>query len=267
MSATVEHPARAAGDRLVHVEHVWDTTVSLHLHGSGAAAARGAIVDWLHEVDATLSTFRAGSPLSRWRAGDLALDDCPPEVRDVLALAAEAAERTRGAFDPCWAGGRPDPTGLVKGWAAERAASLALAAGVEGVQVNAGGDVRTAGSPGGGRPWRIGIEAPGLPGQLLDVVSGHDLCVATSAIDRRGAHVHRDGRPASGALSVTVAGPDLARADAYSTAALALGAAATALLDDLDRDGFGSLLVRADGEVVASRGWPGVHHRPTEITP
>ena len=251
-------------ERLVDTVEVWGTVVSLHLRGERAAEARDAVVDWLFEVDRTLSTFRADSPLSLWRSGEVALDDCPPMVAEVLALAADASARTGGAFDPSWAGGRPDPTGLVKGWAADRAAALALSFGLDGVQVNAGGDVRTAGSPEAGRPWRLGIEAPFLPGQLLDVVSGHDLCVATSGIDRRGSHVLRDGEAAAGCLSVTVAGPDLARADAYSTAALALGADATDLLDDLDADAFPSLLVRDDGEIVASRTWPGLHrHHPT----
>ena len=245
---------------LVHTEEVWDTVVSLHLIGPGAERARDAIVAWLHEVDDLLSTFRPETPLARWRRGELALDACPPAVREVLEAAQTAERRTGGAFDPCWAGGRPDPTGLVKGWAADAAVARALACGVEGVQVNAGGDVRTAGSPGDGRPWRLGIEAPGLPGQLLDVVAGHELCLATSGIDQRGAHVLRNGRPSRGAISVTVAGPDLARADAYSTAALALGAEALPLLRELDAEGFSSLLVRADGELFASPTWPGLHH-------
>jgi FAD:protein FMN transferase len=246
--------------RLVHTEEVWDTVVSLHLAGPGAERARGAIVAWLHEVDDLLSTFRPETPLARWRRGELALHDCPPAVQQVLALAEDAEQATGGAFDPLWGGGRPDPTGLVKGWAADAAVARALECGVTGVQVNAGGDVRTAGSPDGTRPWRLGIEAPGLPGKLLDVVSGHDLCLATSGTDRRGAHVLHDGRPARGALSVTVAGPDLARADAYSTAALALGAQAGPLLAELDAAGFPSLLVRADGEIVATPRWPGQHH-------
>lgn len=248
--------------RLVHTEEVWDTVVSLHLHGGRdvVAQAREAIVAWVHEVDDVLSTFRDETPLARWRRGEIALDDCPPAVREVLELAAAAERRTGGAFDPSWSGGAPDPTGLVKGWAADEAVARALRCGVTGVQVNAGGDVRTAGSPGDGRPWRLGVEAPGLPGQLLDVVEGHELCLATSGIDRRGAHVLRAGRPVRELLSVTVAGPDLARADAYATAALALGAGAGALLDDLDADGFPSLLVGADGEIRPSAHWPGVHH-------
>ena len=246
--------------RLVHTEEVWDTVVSLHLVGGGAERARDAVVDWLHEVDGLLSTFRPETPLARWRRGELALDDCPAAVCEVLALAGEAERRTAGAFDPCWSGGAPDPTGLVKGWAADEAVARARACGVAGVQVNAGGDVRTAGSPGDDRPWRLGIEAPGLPGQLLDVVEGHELCLATSGTDRRGAHVLRHGSPARGLLSVTVAGVDLARADAYSTAGLALGREAGALLDELDGEGFPSLRVRADGEILATAHWPGVHH-------
>jgi thiamine biosynthesis lipoprotein len=52
--------------------------------------------------------------------------------------------------------------------------------------------------------------------------------VATSGAYERGAHVvdpHR-GRAAAGVRSVTVVGPDLATADAYATAAFAMGAAA-----------------------------------------
>jgi len=52
-----------------------------------------------------------------------------------------------------------------------------------------------------------------------------DAAVATSGRYERGDHVvdPRTGLPASGLASVTVVGPDLAIADAYATAAVALG--------------------------------------------
>jgi thiamine biosynthesis lipoprotein len=100
---------------------------------------------------------------------------------------------------------------------------------------------------------------------LVDVVIDHELCLATSGSDRRGDHILREGRPAAGVLSATVLGPDLARADAYATAAVALGADAPPLLAELDADGFPSLVVRADGTVEASPGWPGLHQRPRAL--
>ena len=51
------------------------------------------------------------------------------------------------------------------------------------------------------------------------------MAVATSGAYERGDHV-RDpftGLPASGVLSITVVGPSLTFADAYATAALAMG--------------------------------------------
>ena len=118
----------------------------------------------------------------RCRAGARArssCDECPAEVHEVLDLAARASARTGGAFDPAWAGGRPDPTGLVKGWAADRAIALARGASTSAASRSTpAGDVRTAGSPGGGRPWRIGIEAPGLRRQARSTSSPGTTCAS-----------------------------------------------------------------------------------------
>ena len=54
--------------------------------------------------------------------------------------------------------------------------------------------------------------------------------VATSGTYERGPHIldPHTGHPAAGALSVTVVGPELATADAYATAAFAMGEAGPA---------------------------------------
>lgn len=238
-------------DTVRHTELVWDTAVTLELAGGDACGACAAVVAWLHRVDALLSPFRPGSDLARWRAGAAALDELAPEVAEVLALAEDARRRTDGAFDPGWAGGRPDPTGLTKGWAVDRAIALAGAFGVEDVLVEAGGDVLVA----GGRVRRVGVEDPDDPTRLLDVVTGAALCVATSSPRHRGEHVRGRG----GVRSATVLAADLATADALSTAAYAAGAdGAAALLDA--QAGVEAFVLFADRSWWASGGWPGELH-------
>jgi thiamine biosynthesis lipoprotein len=89
--------------------------------------------------------------------------------------------------------------------------------------VNAAGDLRVAGGP-----WRVGVQHPHLRDRVAAVLELSDGAVATSGAYERGEHIvdPRTGRPARGALSVTVAGPDLATADAYATAAFVMGEAA-----------------------------------------
>jgi thiamine biosynthesis lipoprotein len=61
--------------------------------------------------------------------------------------------------------------------------------------------------------------------KLSWVLAGTDLAVATTGTYERGWHVldPRTGQPARALRSVTVVGPDLGIADAYATAALAMG--------------------------------------------
>jgi thiamine biosynthesis lipoprotein len=75
--------------------------------------------------------------------------------------------------------------------------------------------------------WRVGIQHPLLRDRVTAVVTAGDLAIATSGAYARGDHVldPHTGRPPRGVLSVTVVGPDLATADAYATAAFAMGTA------------------------------------------
>jgi thiamine biosynthesis lipoprotein len=248
--------------RLVHAEEVWGTVVSLHLVADDPAvdleAARDAVVAWVHHVDEVLSTFRPESDLSRWRAGELLLPDCHPMVEEVLLLAERARVATRGAFDPTWSSGAPDPTGLVKGWAADRCVRILAAAGVHDAQVNAGGDVLAIGRNAAGKPWRIGISNPLHPDQLVAVLEGEDVRVATSGPEHRGGHILRDGEPVTDVASISVSGHDLAGADAWSTALIAAGPDRARLAEWLDEEGWPSLIVRPNGILQASRHWPGM---------
>jgi thiamine biosynthesis lipoprotein len=220
--------------------------------------AMAAAVGALHRADEDFSTFKPTSWVSRLRRDEISLDDCPRQVREVFRLAATCRDRTSGYFDPGWrADGTLDPTGLVKGWAADAASAALTAAGLTTHCVNAAGDLRVRGRPGPTRPWRVGIADPLHRGRFVAAVEGTELAVATSGTAEQGDHIvnPRTGAAASGLASVTVVGPDLAVADAYATAAVAAGRDATGLLRDLARDGWEWLAVEDSGTLTYSAGF------------
>lgn len=187
--------------------------------GRTGAEAVDRVFAWLRRVDATFSTYRPDSEVSRLDRGELGLRDADPLVRDVLEACERMREATGGFFD-ARAGGRLDPSGLVKGWAVDRAAALLDGAGVRDFCVDAGGDMRLRGGP-----WRVGIRHPLQRRRLAAVLTLADAAVATSASYERGEHIvdPHTRRPPAGVLSVTVVGDDLATADACATAAFAMG--------------------------------------------
>lgn len=249
------------------IVEIWDTVVSLHLVGEDAACARAehAIIDWLHEVDETFSTFDPESAISRWHRGLVDDSALPSVLIDALQLARQAERETEGAFRYAWAG-RPDPMGLLKGFAGERAVAIAAEHGVTDLQINAGGDVRVVGSPdpAAGKPWRLGVTNPFDVTELVDVVAGHDLALATSGSEHRGNHIVGDG--ARAVTSASVLGPEGARADAYATALVAT-ADLPGLMATLDARGWSSLVVTNGGGVRTSARWPGEVQGPGVVIP
>lgn len=181
-------------------------------------------VDVLGELEARFSTYRPDSEIRRIDRGDLAPDDAHPDVREVLHACAVLRAESGGAFD-AWRGGRLDPSGYVKGWAAERAADVLREAGSRDFGLNIGGDVICAGERARGEPWRVGIRDPDDPERLILAVGVRDRAVATSGLYERGAHVTdpRSGAAPTAWTSVTVIAHDLGTADAIATAALAMG--------------------------------------------
>jgi len=202
-------------------------------------------VTWLHDVDAEFSTYRPDSAVSRFGRGEPAESE---QLRWVIRRC-ETLRRETGGFFDAYATGTFDPSALVKGWAVQRAADGLQAAGVERFCINAGGDVVAHGR------WTVGIRHPLDAHAVAAVVEAEDLAVATSALYERGEHVLAPGgRPPGGVLSVTVAGPDLGIADAYATAALAMGADGPAWT--LSLDGYEAMTILADETVWTTPGFP-----------
>jgi thiamine biosynthesis lipoprotein len=245
---------------LRHVEHVMGTVVSFDVPGGDPEGALAAAVhdacQELHRADEIFSTYRPDSQLERLARGEIGLGDCDPAVAEVFALCAELERETAGYFSARYRG-RLDPTGVVKGWAVQRASARLSSAGSTSHCVNGGGDVQTVGEPAPGRPWRVGIAHPLQAGALAGVVEVRGLAVATSGSAERGAHVldPLTGRPATDLVSVTVVGSGLSRADAYATAAFAMGHRARDWLDALP--GYEAFAIAPDGTGWATTGYSG----------
>ncbi|MEH0842203.1 FAD:protein FMN transferase [Micromonospora sp. CPCC 205711] len=210
---------------------------------------------WLREVDARFSTYSDDSEVCRFGRGELLLSEASVDLRRVLERCADLWDVTDGFFD-AYATGRLDPSGYVKGWSAQVASDRLVAAGAANHCLNAGGDVRVRGLSSAGGPWRIGVRHPWDPASTCLVLTGTDLAVATSGVYERGHHVvdPRRGEPAKGLRSVTVVGSDLGLADAYATAAVAMGIAGIGWLDRLD--GHLHAVVTDDGRLLHSTALP-----------
>ena len=255
-------PPSAPLQRAAYVEQIMGLPVSVHLRGPRPRGAQAAgvvreVFALMREVDALFSTYRADSEVSRINAGTLALADVHPLVREVNDLAVIARARTGGLFDvhlPVHGGRTFDPSGLVKGWAIERAASLLAALTEHDFCLNVGGDVTVGCARADAEPWRVGVEDPRQPGALLGVLERRGGGVATSGTAARGAHLvdPRDGSRPTALMSVTVVGPSVMWADVLATAAFVRGADAA---DWVRRQlGHEAVVVRADGTVVQTPG-------------
>jgi thiamine biosynthesis lipoprotein len=238
-----------------HIEHCMGTVFTIDIRDPGCwdDAVRN-VVRWLHRVDAVFSTYKAESDISRIRRGELTVAGADPDVALVLDLCTQVEDESDGYFSACWDGDL-DPTGLVKGWAIERASKMLVSHGSDNHAVNGGGDVQLAGASAPGEPWRVGIVDPLDRTRVLTVVRGCDIAVATSGTVERGEHIVDPLRaaPADGLGSVTVVGPSLTRADAYATAAFAMGTDAPAWLESVP--GYQGLVVFDGGGTTDTSGF------------
>jgi FAD:protein FMN transferase len=163
-------------------------------------------------------------------------------------------------------GAQLDLGATAKAWAADRCAEIIAGRLGSGVLVSLGGDMAVAGpAPGGG--WRVRVTddhaaGPQTPGQTVTIRSGG---LATSSTTVRtwtgsgGQRAHHIINPATGEparscwRTVSVAAGSCVDANTASTAAIIRSAAALPWLRDA---GLPARLVREDGSVETTAGWP-----------
>jgi thiamine biosynthesis lipoprotein len=239
------------------VEHIMGMPIVADIRDDIGDHELDRVFDWLRFVDDTFSTYRDDSEVSRLNRGELVLEDAHPDVKEVLQRCEKLRLETNGYFDArARQSGELDPSGLVKGWSVDRAAALLDEMGIRNYALSAGGDMVLRGGALPDAVWRVGIQHPLSNMQIADVVEGSDLAVATSGEYARGTHVldPHTGRPPTGVLSVTITGPDLGTADAYATAAFAMGEKGPHWTARLR--GYEAMTILADERVLKTPGFP-----------
>jgi thiamine biosynthesis lipoprotein len=221
-------PATTPLPGLRRVEQIMGTAISLDVRNERFPPSQLEVAfDYLRSVDERFSTYKSTSEVSGLMRGEIDETSCSPELLEVLHLCEQLRLGTEGYFDirSHRPDGLPDPTGLVKGWSLENAGRVLEAAGARDYCINGGGDIVARGEAAPGQAWRVGIRHPLIGDKLATVLAVRDGAVATSGAYERGDHV-RDpftGRAPTAVLSVTIVGPSLTYADAYATAAFAMG--------------------------------------------
>src|SRR3954447_1195717 len=90
----------AVGMPSTGLTEVWDIMgmpIGIDLPHAGGIDVEVAF-DWLRQVDATFSTYREDSEISRLDRGELTLAECRPEVNRVLTRCLALGRFTRGYF-------------------------------------------------------------------------------------------------------------------------------------------------------------------------
>jgi len=150
-----------------------------------------------------------------------------------------------------------DLGGIAKGWTVDRASELLQAWGPS--LVDAGGDMRASGLP-GGEPWPVAVEDPFHPGQEIATLGLNNCAVATSTVGKR--HWQRNGQcfhhlidPRTGTSAdsdlhtVTALAPSAMEAEIAAKTALLLGSVAGAAW--LRRKDNPAILIQHSGQCTS----------------
>ena len=220
--------------------HVWGTVLYIEAASTtvNRAVIDAAMVDvekFVGDVDEKFSTYKENSYVSRLRRGEIEIGVAPDDVQAVWAACEQARYISDGAFDPWKVAGGFDPSGYVKGWAADQVAQILQNAGCAHIQVNAAGDLTLRGgnllNDGSTEPWKIGVVNPENTQEVVRIFEIFDGAIATSGTYEIGAHITDPftGLIAIGAQSATVIGPDGGLTDAMATALMVTGDAGAQL--------------------------------------
>ena len=153
--------------------------------------------------------------------------------------------------------------GIAKGYIVDAIAHVLSRSGIKHYLINAGGDIRTAGTREHKQPWTIAVQDPSKRGLFPDTIHLSDAAVATSGsyeiyFDRDKLFHHivnsTSGRSPNSSMSVSVIAPSAMAADALATGVFVMEPyKGIEFIDSLP--GCEGLIVDAAGRQLRSTGW------------
>lgn len=206
-------------------------------------------------VDRKFSTYKDESEISLINRQEITVEQSSEDMQAIFMLAEQTRQETDGYFDIA-RNGKYDPSGIVKGWAIYNAAEILRQADFKNYYVDAGGDIQVSGKNDEGQDWRVGIQNPFNPKEIVKVVSLQDCGMATSGTYVRGQHIYdpKDSeQPITEIVSLTVIGPDIYEADRFATAAFAMGSAGIYFIENLK--GFEGYMIDPKGLATYTSGF------------
>ena len=250
--------------RLTAEIQVWGTTVFVDVASDSENESQlqqgiDHVRAFTLHVDEVFSTYKEDSIVTQLRKNHIGIESCSEEVLDVWERCAVARYLTDGAFDPWAVEEGFDPSGLVKGWAADKCAQILQRNGAQYIQVNAAGDLSLRGGfagDGAVKPWSIGVVNPENRKEHVQVFDITDGAIATSGSYERGAHIvdPHTGLIAIGAKSATVVGPDGGLADALATALMVEGRDGAIWFSQPELSLYSAWVIDRHGEIAWSVG-------------
>lgn len=182
-----------------------------------------AVFDYLREIDQKFSTYKETSEIEKINRGELKEEDFSKDMKHILKLAEQTKRETDGFFD-IKKDGKLDPSGIVKGYAIFEGANTLRKKGYKNFYLEIAGDVEIAGLK-EGKKWRVGIQNPFNPQEIVKVIYLTNCGVATSGTYQRGEHIYnpKTGKNTTEIASISVVGPNVYEADRFATAAFAMG--------------------------------------------
>lgn len=200
-------------------------------------------------------------------------DDFVPsdaEIRQLLPLVdyrlVQVDREAKTLFLPK-AGMRLDMGGIAKGYATDRAVDRLKAQGITSALINAGGNVRVVGSRPDGKPWRIGVQHPRNPEEVIAklALTSWDTMETSGDYQRfiirdnvRYSHIldPRTGKQPAEVASVTMVMNNSTDGDVFSTALFVLGVE-QGMVALQQFPGVEAIFVTTDGRIIPTPGLAG----------